>query len=196
VVFTRAELESFRGQTLPDLLGPDVRLLFVGINPGLRSAALGAPFGGGSNRFYPALYRAGITREQINASKGFRPEDLAELHARGIGIISMVRGASARADELTKTELVEGASALDERVRMIAPGTVAMLSITAYRTGFARPKARVGLQPETLGGAPLWVVPNPSGLNAHAPLPVLAAAYREVAVAAGIDVYDVPVKPA
>ena len=75
---------------------------------------------------------------------------------------------------------------------MIAPSTVAMLSITAYRTGFARPKARVGLQPETLGDAPLWVVPNPSGLNAHAPLPVLAAAYREVALAAGIAVYDPP----
>jgi TDG/mug DNA glycosylase family protein len=193
VVITRAELESFRGQTLPDLLGADVRLLFAGINPGLRAAAVKAPFGGGSNRFYPALYRAGITREQISASNGFRPEDLAELHARGIGITSLVARASARADELTNAELIEGAALLAERVRMIAPCAVAMLGITAYRTAFGRPKALIGVQPETLGGAPLWVVPNPSGLNAHAPLPVLAAAYREVAVAAGIAVYEVPV---
>jgi TDG/mug DNA glycosylase family protein len=188
--FTRAELDSYRGKSLPDLLGPHVRLLFVGINPGLRTVAVQAHFGGGSNRFYPALYRAGITDHQISASGGFDPDDLAYLLARGIGITNLFAGASARADELTAGELRRGAEALATRVRSIKPGVVAMLGITAYRIAFGRPTAHVGLQPQLLGGAPLWVVPNPSGLNAHAPLGALATAYREVAVAAGIDVYD------
>jgi TDG/mug DNA glycosylase family protein len=190
--FTRAELDAYRGKSLPDLLGPGVRLLFVGINPGLRTVAVQAHFGGGSNRFYPALYRAGITDHQISATNGLAPADLAHLVARGIGITNLFSGASARADELTVAELRAGAASLDARVATIRPATVAMLGITAYRMAFERPAARVGLQPELLGGAPLWVVPNPSGLNAHAPLVDLAAAYREVAISAGIDVYDQP----
>ncbi|MDQ1545934.1 MAG: double-stranded uracil-DNA glycosylase [Actinomycetota bacterium] len=186
------ELDSYRGTSLPDLLGEDVRLLFVGINPGLRTVAVQAHFGGGSNRFYPALYRAGITDRLISASNGLAPDDLAHLIARGVGITNLVAGASARADELTVAELRSGAVTLARRVVSIAPHTVAMLGVTAYRTAFDRPAARVGLQPEPLGGAPLWVVPNPSGLNAHAPLPVLALAYREVAIAAGIDVFAPP----
>jgi double-stranded uracil-DNA glycosylase len=205
--FTRAELDSYRGKSLPDLLGPSVRLLFVGINPGLRTVAVQAHFGGGSNRFYPALYRAGITDHQISASNGLAPDDLAHLLARGIGITNLFSGASARADELTVPELRAGALELATRVATIKPGVVAMLGVTAYRTAFERPTSRVGLQPELLGGSPLWVVPNPSGLNAHAPLAALAAAYREVALAAlaaayrevalaaGIDVYDPPVPP-
>jgi TDG/mug DNA glycosylase family protein len=149
-----------------------------------------AHFGGGSNRFYPALFRAGITAHQISAANGFDPDDRAYLVARGIGITNLVAGASARADELTTAELHAGATALAARVQTIRPGVVAMLGITAYRIAFERPTARVGLQPQLLGGAPLWVVPNPSGLNAHAPLDILAAAYREVAIAAGIDVDD------
>jgi TDG/mug DNA glycosylase family protein len=191
--FTRAELDSFRGKTLPDLIGPHVRLLFVGINPGLRTVAVQAHFGGGSNRFYPALYRAGITDHQISASNGFEPDDLDQLIDRGIGITNLFAGASARADELTVAELHSGAKALEIRVASIRPTVVAILGITAYRLAFERPDARVGLQPETLGGSALWVVPNPSGLNAHSPLPALAATYREVAVAAGIAVYDPPI---
>lgn len=190
--FTRAELDAFRGKTLPDLLGPSVRLLFVGINPGLRTVAVQAHFGGGSNRFYPALYRAGITDHQISASNGLEPDDLAHLLHRGVGITNLFAGASARADEVTVPELHEGAKALESRVASIRPGVVAMLGITAYRIAFDQPTARVGPQPGTLAGAPLWVVPNPSGLNAHAPLTALAAAYREVAIAAGIEVYDPP----
>jgi TDG/mug DNA glycosylase family protein len=190
--FTRAELDAFRGRSLPDLLGENVRLLFVGINPGLRTVAVQAHFGGGSNRFYPALYRAGITDRLISASNGLAPDDLAHLIARGVGITNLFAGASARADELTVAELHSGAVALASRVGSIAPRAVAMLGVTAYRTAFDRPAARVGLQSEPLGGAPLWVVPNPSGLNAHAPLAALAAAYREVAIAAGIDVFDPP----
>jgi TDG/mug DNA glycosylase family protein len=167
-------------------------LLFVGINPGLRTVAVQAHFGGGSNRFYPALYRAGITRTQISASNGLDPQAESELLARGIGITNLFSGASARADELTAAQLRSGAVALERRVATVKPSVVAMLGITAYRMAFDRPTAQVGLQPETLGGSPLWVVPNPSGLNAHAPLAALAATYREVAVAAGIDVFEPP----
>jgi TDG/mug DNA glycosylase family protein len=190
--FTRVELDAFRGKSLPDLLGPNVRLLFVGINPGLRTVAVQAHFGGGSNRFYPALYRAGITDRLISASGGLTPDDVAHLTAQGIGITNLFAGASARANELTVAEQRSGAKALAARVSVIRPGIVAMLGITAYRTAFERPKARAGLQPELLSGVPLWVVPNPSGLNAHAPLATLAAAYREVAIAAGIGVLNPP----
>ncbi len=190
--FTRTQLAAFHGGTVPDLLGEDTRLLFVGINPGLRTVAVQAHFGGGSNRFYPALYRAGITEYLISASGGMKPEDRAYLLHRGIGITNLFEGASARADELSVAQLRAGADALVDRVASIAPAVVAMLGITAYRAAFDRPRATVGLQPEPMGGAPLWVVPNPSGLNAHAPLAALASAYREVAIAAGIDVVDPP----
>lgn len=189
--FTRSELDSFRGNTLPDLIGDQTRLLFVGFNPGLRSVAVQAHFGGGSNRFYPALFRAGIVDRRIDASSGFRPEDRAHLLERGIGITSLVPGATARADELTAAELIAGAAALAARVERIAPAVVAVLGVTAYRTAFARPGARLGPQPDRHGGAPVWVVPNPSGLNRHASLDDLAAAYREAAIAAGITPYDV-----
>ena len=190
--FTRAELLAFRGKTLPDLLGPETRLLIVGINPGLLTVAVQSHFGRRGNRFYPALYRAGIVDRLIDAADGFAEEDRAHLIARGVGITNLVPVATARADELSTEELLAGAKSLEQRVRRIKPGAVAMLGITAYRTAFGRPKASVGLQPERLGGVQLWVVPNPSGLNAHATLESLAAAYREVAIAAGIDVLDPP----
>ena len=190
--FTRAELDGFRGATLPDLLGPETKLLFVGINPGLWTAAVQAHFAKRGNRFYPALYRAGITDRLIDASAGYRPEDLAHLHDRGIGITNVVPAASARADELTPEQLVAGGAALVRRVRRIRPRVVAVLGVTAYRAAFARPKAAAGRQEETLGGAELWVAPNPSGLNAHAQIADLAAAYREIAIAAGIAVYPPP----
>jgi G:T/U mismatch-specific DNA glycosylase len=196
VGLSRSELESFRGRTLPDLLGHDIRLLFVGINPGLRTVAVQAHFGGGSNRFYPALYRAGIVDRRIDASSGFTADDVAHLRERGVSITNLVRGASARADELSSEQLISGARDLAERVERIGPRLVAMLGITAYRVAFGRPKSVVGPQPQSLGGSPLWVLPNPSGLNAHAPLPVLAAAYREAAIAAGIEVFDPPVDAA
>lgn len=191
---SRSDLDSFRGQSLPDLLGNPTRLLFVGINPGLRAVAVQAHFGGGgSNRFYPALYRAGIVDRRIDASEGLRPDDLAHLQERGVGITSLVPGASARADELTAAQLVAGAVALPDRVRRIAPAAVAMLGITAYRTAFAMPSATVGRQREHLGtGVAVWVVPNPSGLNRNATLSDLADAYREVAVAAGITPFPSP----
>jgi TDG/mug DNA glycosylase family protein len=189
---SRAELDAFRGATLPDLLGPEVKLLFVGINPGLWTAAVQAHFAKRGNRFYPALYRAGITDRLIDASGGYRPEDIEHLRQRGLGITNVVPIATARADELTPDQLVAGGKALVRRIRRIQPTVVAVLGVTAYRAAFARPKAAAGRQQESLGGAELWVAPNPSGLNAHAQIADLAAAYREIAVAAGIAVLPPP----
>ncbi|SEF18430.1 mismatch-specific DNA-glycosylase [Jiangella alba] len=172
--FTRAELEAFRDHTLPDLVGPDLRLLFVGINPGLMTVAVQTHFGRPGNRFYPALRRAGITDG---------PDDLT---GRGVGITNLVARATARADELSAAELRAGAVALADKVARLGPAVVAVLGITAYRTAFARPRAVAGRQPDGLGGAQLWVLPNPSGLNAHETPDSLAAAYREAAVAAGL----------
>ncbi len=185
--FTRAELESFRDASVPDLLGSGVRLLFVGINPGLWTAAAQSHFGRPGNRFYPALFRAGIVDRPIDASAGFTQEDKAHLIERGIGITNLVNRATARADELGRDELVAGGQKLQRRVAQIRPKVVAVLGVTAYRAAFGRPKSALGRQPEDLAGAQLWVAPNPSGLNAHAQIDDLAAAYREIAVAAGIQ---------
>ncbi|MGX7678848.1 mismatch-specific DNA-glycosylase [Jatrophihabitans sp. DSM 45814] len=190
--FTRGELETYRGGTLPDLLGPNVRLLFVGINPGLWTIATQSHFGRRGNRFYPALYRAGITDHIIDASSGFIAADLAHLHDRGIGITSLVAQATARADEIEPAALVAGAKALAARVAAIEPPVVAILGISAYRIAFNERRAAVGRQAADLGRSQLWVVPNPSGLNAHATVTSLAEAYREVAIAAGIAVYPQP----
>jgi TDG/mug DNA glycosylase family protein len=143
-------------------------------------------FGRRGNRFYPALYRAGIVDRLIDASAGMKAEDEALLLERGIGITNLVAAATARADELTPAELTAGAAHLVQTVVRVQPAVVAMLGITAYRVAFAQPKARVGRQPAGIAGAQLWVVPNPSGLNAHSSLADLASAYREAAVAAGV----------
>jgi TDG/mug DNA glycosylase family protein len=186
VSFTRAELKAFTGATLPDLIADGVRLLFTGINPGLRSVAVQGHFAPRGNRFYPALLRAGITEHLIDASAGMSAVDRAYLLDRGIGITSLVARATASADELGPAELIEGARALAERVRRFRPRAVAILGVTAYRAAFASPRASLGRQPADLAGSQLWVVPNPSGRNAHASLDALAAAYREVALAAGV----------
>lgn len=187
--FTRAELETFRDSSIPDLLGPGTRLLFVGINPGLWTAAVQAHFARRGNRFYPALLRAGIVPKLIDASAGYSAEDRELLLTAGIGISNLAPRATARADELTSAELVAGSLQLVRLVDEVRPAVVAVLGITAYRTAFARPKAMSGRQPEDLAGAQLWVVPNPSGLNAHSSLTDLATAYREVAVAAGLGLH-------
>ncbi len=190
MTFSRAQLLTYRGATLPDLVGPDTRLLFVGINPGLLTVAVQAHFAKRGNRFYPALYRAGITDRVIDASEGFRPEDRAYLLERGLGITSIVASATARADELTRAELIAGGAALRERVERIRPAVVAVLGITAYRVAFDRPDARVGRQDETWADAQVWVAPNPSGLNAHESLASLAEAYGTIARAAGLELHE------
>jgi TDG/mug DNA glycosylase family protein len=186
VRFSRAELESFRGAEVPDLVGPATRLLFVGINPGLRTAAIQTHFGNPGNRFWPALLAAGVIEEQVDVHDPMTDDVKARLVARGIGITNLVRRATARADELTTAELKEGAAEVVARVEPIGPRVVAVLGITAYRIAFGRPKALPGRQPDDLAGAALWVLPNPSGLNAHETPASLATAYAEPARAAGI----------
>lgn len=184
--FTRAELESFNGAVVPDLLGREVRLLFVGINPGLWTAAVQAHFARRGNRFYPALYRAGLIEHDIDASAGYLPADRDHLLARGIGITNLVRRASARADELQPGELVDGAARLRTLVERIRPPVVAVLGITAYRLAFGDKAVAVGRQGGDLAGAQCWVLPNPSGLNAHETVDSLARAYHQAGVAAGL----------
>ena len=184
--FTRAELESFRDRTVPDLVGPGVRMLFVGINPGLWTAATGTHFAHPTNRFYPALRQARITGHEISRALGFTDRDRRHLVGRGVGITNLVDRATARASELSAAELRSGAVALSAKVRGWRPAVVAVVGITAYRTAFRRPRARSGRQEERLEGAELWVVPNPSGLNAHETTATLAAWYGRVARAAGL----------
>jgi double-stranded uracil-DNA glycosylase len=188
VSFSRADLESFRDATVPDLLGPGLRLLFVGINPGLWSAATRSHFARAGNRFYPALLRAGIISRPIAPSGGMSEDDHAHLILRGVGITNLVARASARADELSAAELRQGAAGLTRLVGDRKPRVVAILGVTAYRTAFGLPRTQVGRQSTRIAGAELWVVPNPSGLNAHETVESLARAYGEAARAAGIPI--------
>ena len=184
--FTRDELEAFRDATVPDLIGPGLRLLFVGINPGLWTAAAQTHFAHPGNRFYPALERAGIIERSIDRGTGMRDDDRLHLIRRGIGITNVVHRATARAAELTAAELRAGGEELMAVVAEHRPRVVAVAGITAYRTAFRLPKATMGEQPETFESAALWVVPNPSGLNAHETIESLATAYRAPAEAAGV----------
>lgn len=183
--FTREELAALHGTSVPDFLPDPLRLLMVGINPGLVTAATGTHFGRPGNRFYPALVAAGIL-PRVPVLDG-TPRDAQELlGAAGIGITNLVGFASARADELTRAQLRDGAQRLRALVRRERPPVVAIVGVSAYRDAFAVPKAVVGEQPEGLEGARLWVLPNPSGLNAHDTVASLATAYAEPARAAGI----------
>ena len=154
-----------------------------------------APFSLRSNRFWSTLYRAGILDRVIDASQGMDDVDRAHIIARGVGLTSLVRRATARADELTPAELVAGAHELESRVAAAPPRVVAILGITAYRIAFGVRDAVPGQQSALIAGVPIWVVPNPSGLNAHATPAGLATAYRAAAVAAGIEVLPEPVLP-
>ena len=187
--FTRAELESYRDAEVPDLLpgaGQELRLLFVGINPGLWTAATQTHFAHPGNRFYPALLRAGVLTRAVDPAAGMTDEDREHLRERGIGITNLVRRATARADELTADELREGGDRLLATIARTRPVVVAVAGITAYRQAFGVRKAQSGEQPEPVEGARLWVVPNPSGLNAHETVESLAVAYAEPARAAGL----------
>jgi TDG/mug DNA glycosylase family protein len=184
--FTREALESYRDGTVPDLVGPGLRLLFVGINPGLWTAATGTHFAHPANRFYPALRLAGVIEREIDRSDGFTDADRAHLVHRGIGITNLVDRATAKASELDRTELRSGARRLEEFVASHRPRVVAIAGITAYRSAFGRSGAAPGRQEEDLAGAELWVVPNPSGLNAHETVESLAGWYEAVADAAGL----------
>jgi TDG/mug DNA glycosylase family protein len=192
--FSRAELESYRDAVVPDLLpnapGQVLKLLFVGINPGLWTAATQTHFAHPGNRFYPALLLGGVITEPVDPADGMTDVERTMMRERGIGISNVVHRATAKASELSAEELKAGGQQLVELVARERPKVVAIAGITAYRTAFGLPKAVPGRQPDTIddlwSGAELWVVPNPSGLNAHETVASLAKAYREVALAAGV----------
>jgi len=184
VGFTREELESFRGATVPDLIGPGCRLLFVGINPGLWTAATQTHFAHPSNRFYPALAKAGVIGITVDPARGMSSGERAHLVQRGVGITNLVARATARASELSPTELREGSGRLTAFVEHWSPKVVAVAGVTAFRTAFSRQGAKLGPQAESLSDAEVWVVPNPSGLNAHETVDTLAGWYRDAAEAA------------
>jgi double-stranded uracil-DNA glycosylase len=186
VGFSQAELQSFRNASVPDLVGPGLKLLFVGINPGLWTAATQTHFAHPGNRFYPALRLAGIVDRDLDRSGPMTEQDRAYLMERGIGITNLVNRATARADELSPAELRAGRTRLEEFVALHRPLVVALAGVTAYRVAFADPKAGSGEQAERLSGAWVWVVPNPSGLNAHETITSLAQAYAEPARIAGV----------
>jgi double-stranded uracil-DNA glycosylase len=186
VGFTREELERYRNTTVADLVGPGLKLLFVGINPGLWTAATGTHFAHPGNRFYPALELAGVIHRSIDRSAGFTEEDRRHLVERGIGITNLVDRATARASELSPAELEAGGARLDGFVRCHHPRVVAIAGVSAYRRAFRQAKAVLGRQSATIGSAMVWVVPNPSGLNAHETVESLAEWYRLPAREAGI----------
>ncbi len=184
--FTRAELAAYHGAYVDDFLPPTLRLLVVGINPGLWTAAANAHFARPGNRFWPALYRAGMTRARMDMSGGISPDDAAELTAMGIGITNLVREATARADEVTAEQLAGARDRLADLVRVRRPRVVAILGKSAYQQAVGLRHVVAGRQPEQFAGAELWVLPNPSGLNAHETIDSLALVYREAAEAAGL----------
>ena len=178
----KLDLEAAKDATIPDVLPPagePFRVLFVGINPGLYSAATGWHFARPGNRFWPALHASGFTPRLL------KPSQQQELTSYGLGITNMAPRATAQAAELTAAELREGGQRLQALIAARRPGYVAVLGVTAYRTAFARPKAIIGPQPERLGTARLWVLPNPSGLNASWPLARIVAAFGELRAAIG-----------
>lgn len=184
--FTKAELETFRGATVPDLIGEGCRLLFVGINPGLWTAATQTHFCHPSNRFYPALRRAGLIDCEIDTDHGMTDAQRTEFVATGIGITNLVERATVRASELSSEELRQGGERLRSVVDRVRPKVVAVAGVTAYRDAFGNRQAGLGDQEAPIGESALWVVPNPSGLNAHETIESLAGWYRSVAEAAGL----------
>jgi TDG/mug DNA glycosylase family protein len=158
---SRADLEAAHGRTIPDVLAPGLRVVFCGINPGLWSAASGRHFARPGNRFWPALHRSGFTPSLL------QPADQEQLLSCGLGITNLVARGTARADELTAAELRDGGRMLTAKLRRLRPQWLAILGVTAYRLAFDERRAAIGRQPDRIGGAAVWILPNPSGLNAH-----------------------------
>ena len=171
---TREQLLAATDKTVRDVIAPNLRVLFSGINPGLYTAAVGHHFARPGNRFWPTLYAAGFTDRVLS------PFDERELLNRGFGITNVVMRATSTADQLTKEEIVAGGERLKAKVLRYRPRVLAVLGVGAYRTAFNQPKASVGRQEETIGDALLWVLPNPSGLNANYQAADLARLFREL----------------
>jgi TDG/mug DNA glycosylase family protein len=169
-----ADLEAARDRTIDDVVAPDLRVLFCGINPGLWSGATGFHFARPGNRFWKVLHLAGFTERQL------RPDENRELLAAGLGITNLIHRTTAAESDLRREEFVEGAARLRETVERYRPAWLAMVGIGAYRIGFAAPKATVGRQDTRIGDTGVWVLPNQSGLNANYQLPALIEAFREL----------------
>ena len=162
---------------LPDIVKPGLSVLFCGINPGLRSAELGQHFARPGNRFWRTLHQSGFTDRLLE------PAEQWSLLDYGLGVTNLVARASAAASELSRQELEDGAAKLVTKVRALQPGWIAFVGLQAYRTAFARPKAGVGRQPEMVGSTGIWLLPNPSGLQAHYQLPELVRLFSELRTA-------------
>lgn len=165
---SKADLAAAVDTTIPDVIANGLDVLFVGINPGRYSGAVGHHFAGPGNGFWPAMHKSRFTPRLFTAFEGPLLLDL------GSGLTNLVARCTATADELTKDELVEGGRTLEKKVRRYTPRFVAFVGLTSYRAAFARPKAQVGHQPELLGPSQIWLLPNPSGLNTHHPPAVMA----------------------
>lgn len=169
---TTQELQDTAGKTICDVIAPGLHILFCGINPGLYSAYTGLHFARPGNRFWPTLYESGFTAKRL------KPTRQEELLALGLGLTNLVARASSSARDLSREELVAGAQELEAKIELLRPRSVAILGIGAYRRAFREPDAKIGRQMPGLGPAPLWVLPNPSGVNAHYPPPKLAKVFR------------------
>jgi TDG/mug DNA glycosylase family protein len=175
---TRAQLAAAHGKTVRDVIACGLKVLFCGINPGLYSAAVGHHFARPGNRFWPTLRAAGFTERLLS------PFEERELLQSRYGITNIVHRATTAADELSTEELVAGGRRLKRKVRRYRPTIIAFVGMTAYRLAFNRPHATVGRQPERIGNSALWVLPNPSGLNAHYVLGDFARLFKELRLAA------------
>lgn len=171
---TRAEVLAAYNTTLPDVIAPNLKILFSGINPSLYSAAVGHHFARPGNRFWKAIHLAGFTERLLS------PFEDRTLLDRGFGLTNLAARATARADELTNEDLSIGHQALAVKIEQYQPSYLAVLGVSAYRTAFKQPKAQMGLQKEPLFDTAIWVLPNPSGLNAHYQLNDLARVYGEL----------------
>ena len=177
-----AELQAARSRTIQDVLAPGLRVLFVGINPGLVSGATGHHFARPGNRFWATLHGAGFTPRVL------RPDEDATLPAYGLGVTNLVPRTTSAATELEDAELRAGAARIRTVVGRYRPRFVAFVGVSSYRIAFDRPKAMVGPQPDRIGVSSVWVLPNPSGLNAHYQLPQLVPLFRDLRVAAFGDI--------
>jgi TDG/mug DNA glycosylase family protein len=175
---SRDDLIAAAGRTVPDVIRPGLRILFAGINPGLYSAAVGHHFARPGNRFWPALHAAGLTPRLV------APHEELELLVLGYGVTNIVSRSTAAAAELSVPELTRGGRALQKKVKRYHPRVLAVLGVTAYRAAFSHPRAALGRQPDTIGDTVIWLLPNPSGLNAHYTPKALAPLFRAVRDAA------------
>jgi TDG/mug DNA glycosylase family protein len=188
---TKQQLVEAAGKTLPDVIGADLNVLFCGINPGLYTAAVGHHFARPGNRFWPALFKSGFTDRLLSP---FEERKLLKLR---LGVTNVVAHATATAAELTRDDIVKGGGALTAKVCRYRPQVLAILGVGAYRYAFAQPKAMIGQQAQRIGDTRIWVLPNPSGLNANYQLPDLVRLFRELRRSAEVElsvtaVHDIP----